>query len=157
MTAEQKDKARGYFEAYPKEAVIHETSDGQVFLQTNHADAVNHQRRLTEANPMVKLTTYFKKDLDKLAEQEEEDEHLRKLRPDGASGQEEDEGEEEEDGDLSEEDQAFMATVPNASVNKTELIRWLNLHGEEVDASLNKDALLSLVTKVANAKQGAGN
>lgn len=60
MNAEHKKLAEEYFKAYPKDDVLHISEDGQVFLQKNYNDAVNHQRRI---NPKSKLTTIYRNDL----------------------------------------------------------------------------------------------
>lgn len=64
MTEELKAKAKQYFEAYPKEEVIHFTTDGQAFLNKNLNDAVNHQRQFTEKKASDKLVSVYKKSLD---------------------------------------------------------------------------------------------
>ena len=60
MTDQLKALAEKYFEAYPAEQVLHFSSDGQVFLQKNHNDAKNHQRRIDEK---TELTTVWRKEL----------------------------------------------------------------------------------------------
>jgi hypothetical protein len=59
MTDQQRELAIQYFEAYPEEHVLHISQDGQVFLHSNHNDAINHQRSLT-TEP---VTTIRRKDL----------------------------------------------------------------------------------------------
>lgn len=72
MSEELKATAEKYFEAYPKEDVLHITSDGQVFLAANHNDAKNHQLRLDASVP---LTTIWRKEigLQAAASQEEKE------------------------------------------------------------------------------------
>ena len=70
MNPFEKARAEEYFKAYPKADVIYVTSDGQVFLQSNHSDAVTHQTHLTRQDPTAKLSTFFKKDLDKPTDEE---------------------------------------------------------------------------------------
>lgn len=60
MKSEHKKLAEEYFNAYPKEDVLHISDDGQVFLQSNFNDGVNHQRRI---EPKNKLATIYRKEL----------------------------------------------------------------------------------------------
>jgi hypothetical protein len=47
--------AAQYFTDYPGERVLHITSDGQVFLNANKGDGVNHQRELNKVDAEAKL------------------------------------------------------------------------------------------------------
>jgi len=48
-----KEKLTPYFDVYPKEKMFHITSDGQVFLEKSHNDAVNHQRLYDHTKKVV--------------------------------------------------------------------------------------------------------
>lgn len=63
MTEREKEIAEQYFAAYPAESVLHVTSDGQVFLNANHSDAVNHQNGLKFFDVTATLVTLSKKEL----------------------------------------------------------------------------------------------
>lgn len=71
MTTEDIQK---YFEAYPTEHVIHITTDGQVFLQSNYNDAVNHQRQFTAKDGSKKLETISRKNLEAMLKKAKETE-----------------------------------------------------------------------------------
>jgi hypothetical protein len=47
------EKLTPYFDAYPNEKLFHITSDGQVFLEKSHNDAVNHQRLYDHTKKVV--------------------------------------------------------------------------------------------------------
>jgi glutamyl/glutaminyl-tRNA synthetase len=60
-TEKQKETAKQYFESSPSENALYISTDGQVFLQKNYDDGVNHQRRI---DPGQKLTAVYRKDLE---------------------------------------------------------------------------------------------
>lgn len=47
------EKLTPYLEVYPTEKLFYITSDGQVFLEKSHNDAVNHQRRLDKTKEVI--------------------------------------------------------------------------------------------------------
>jgi hypothetical protein len=76
MTTEQhKATAKEYFEANPSEKVVHITTDGQVFFQKNHSDAVNHQRRIAPSEKIVSVFKNKKADEDSEEEEGEDDDN----------------------------------------------------------------------------------
>lgn len=47
------EKLAPYFDAYPNEKLFYITSDGQVFLEKSHNDAVNHQRHYDKTKEVI--------------------------------------------------------------------------------------------------------
>jgi len=62
---ELKEKYGQYFDAHPSADAIHVTTDGMVFLHSNHNDAVNHQRQFTDKDNSAKLLTVYRREMDK--------------------------------------------------------------------------------------------
>lgn len=62
MTSYEKHRAiaQEYFKNNPTEEVVHITADGQVFFNSNHNDAVNHQRRIAPGEKLVTVRRHEK-------------------------------------------------------------------------------------------------
>lgn len=81
MTNRQKEIAKQYFDAYPAETVLHVTSDGQVFLSANHADAVNHQTHLKFSDVTANFITLSRKEMEMPTEPDPEEEKVKEVKP----------------------------------------------------------------------------
>lgn len=111
MNQFEKARAQQYFDVYPKADVIYVTSDGQIFMQSNHNDAVTHQNHLTRQDPTAKMSTFYKKDLDKPTDEE--------LQAQGKAGKQHG-GEEEEEEEEEQEEEEQEAEQPAAEQPETE-------------------------------------
>lgn len=112
MNRFEKARAQQYFDAYPDAAVIYVTSDGQVFLTSNHHDAQNHQRHLTAQDPAARMSEFYKKDLDSPTDEElAEQDAAKELDQNGDNDQDQDEEQEQEEQPAAEQPAAEEPTA----------------------------------------------
>jgi hypothetical protein len=128
MNSEQiLDTLDQYFGAYPDEQIIHLSSDGQVFLQANYNDGVNHQRSL---NPSIKLLSVSRKEWEKIALGQEDEEEDLDLNEDHLDLDKED------DLDLDKEDDLDLGKKIESETGK-EQADGLELNHGVVDEAIN--------------------
>jgi len=83
-----KELAKQYFKSYPNEEVLYISTDGQVFLQANHHEAADHQRKIDEKTTlqMVRrkdVIVPVELSVDEGSEDEEQEEEGAQPEPDG--------------------------------------------------------------------------
>jgi len=145
MTKAQKAKAKEYFKSYPDATVIHETSDGQIFLQSNYNDAVNHQVTLTKVDASAKLSSYHKKQLDEptdeeLAEEEGKGGKTVELKPENG------------DSNPPPPPPGEGEKNPDESWKNADIAAWLVERGVTIEGQPNKAALLEKVAEALKPK-----
>lgn len=163
ITDEQRATANEYFEAYPTEEKIHMTTDGQVFLDANHGDAVNHQRRIKEGENVI---TIFRKEKSvrigkKPSADWTEEQIIEWMSVTFAGKVLKGKSKEEllamcdqvEDGEgFEEEDEEHEDETPDKKWTNSEIIDWLNERNVETTGSETKAILLQMVAEALKPK-----